>query len=274
MKKLLSALLLVCCLFALVGCGKKEPQATKLGIEPVPDGMRTFTVGFDAEFPPYGFKDPQTGEYTGFDLELAQEVCNRLGWKLVKKPINWDSKDMELDSGAIDCIWNGFTINGREDKYTWTEPYVDNSQVVIVKVNSPIQTLADLKGKTVAVQTDTPVQKALKEGGDKAELGKSFAKLIVTPNYNNAAMELETGAVDAVAMDIGVAKQKMADAKGKFRMLEEAVMFEKYGIGFKLGNTAMRDEVQSTFKQMVKEGVAAKISAKWFDGKDVIILQP
>ena len=69
----------------------------------------TFTVGFDAEFPPYGYMD-ENGEYTGFDLELAQEVCDRNGWELVKQPIDWDSKDMELSSGAIDCIWNGFTM--------------------------------------------------------------------------------------------------------------------------------------------------------------------
>lgn len=88
--------------------------------------QKTFTVGFDAEFPPYGYRD-ENGEYVGFDLELAEEVCNRQGWELVKQPIDWDSKDMELDSGSIDCIWNGFTMNGREDEYTWSEPYIDNS---------------------------------------------------------------------------------------------------------------------------------------------------
>jgi polar amino acid transport system substrate-binding protein len=91
----------------------------------------TFTVGFDAEFPPYGYMD-DNGEYTGFDLELAEEVCKRNGWELVKQPIDWDAKDAELNSGTIDCIWNGFTINGREDHYTFIDPYVDNKQVVIV----------------------------------------------------------------------------------------------------------------------------------------------
>ena len=108
----------------------------------------TLIVGFDAEFPPYGYKD-DNGEYVGFDLDLAKEVCDRKGWTLVKQPIDWDSKDMELNSGSIDCIWNGFTMNGREDDYTWSTPYVDNSQVVIVKQDSEIEELADLKGKTV-----------------------------------------------------------------------------------------------------------------------------
>ncbi len=114
----------------------------------------TLIVGFDAEFPPYGYKD-ENGEYVGFDLDLAAEVCKRRGWTLVKQPIDWNSKDMELSSGSIDCIWNGFTINGRENEYTWSVPYVDNSQVVIVKKDSGITALADLAGKVVVVQTDS-----------------------------------------------------------------------------------------------------------------------
>lgn len=251
----------VACTCLLTGCTKKQDA-------------KTFTVGFDAEFPPYGYLDEATGEYTGFDLELAQEVANRNGWQLVKKPINWDSKDMELGSGAIDCIWNGFTINGRENEYEWTEAYVDNSQVVLVKADSTIKTLADLAGKIVAAQTDTPVLKALQKDGDKEELGNTFKKIIITANYNNAVMELESGAVDAVAMDIGVAKKKLADSPNKFVMLEETVMSEEYGIGFKKGNTELRDKVQSTFKAMVADGTAAKISEKWFEGKNVIILAP
>ena len=80
------------------------------------------TVGFDAEYPPYGYMDDETGDYTGFDLELAEAVCEIYGWKLVKTPINWDAKDTELNSGAIDCIWNGFTYTGRENDYTFSDP--------------------------------------------------------------------------------------------------------------------------------------------------------
>ena len=107
------------------------------------DGKTTFTVGFDAEFPPYGYKD-ESGEYVGFDLSLAEEVCRRNGWELVKQPIDWDSKDMELSSGSIDCIWNGFTLNGREREYTWSKAYIDNSQVVIVKSGSGIKKFSEL----------------------------------------------------------------------------------------------------------------------------------
>ena len=115
----------------MAGCGNQEDS--------------TFTVGFDAAFPPYGYMD-DNGEYVGFDLDLAAEVCERNNWTLVKQPIDWDSKDMELSSGSIDCIWNGFTINGREDKYTWSSPFVDNSQVFVVAVGSGIAEFSDLAG--------------------------------------------------------------------------------------------------------------------------------
>ena len=267
MKKLLSVAIAAVAGAALLSSCSDKPAAKIL-----PEKGMSFVLGFDADFPPYGFKEGD--EYKGFDLDLAREVCKRNDWTFVPKPINWDAKDMELNSGAIACIWNGFTINGREESYTWTEPYVDNSQVVLVKAGSAIKTLADLAGKTVAVQTDTPVQKALAEDGDKADLGKTFKGILVTPTYNNAVMELDSGAVDAVALDVGVAKQKMIDMPGKFELLGETVMSEKYGIGFKLGNTELRDAVQKTLKEMVADGTAAKISAEWFEGKDVLILQP
>ena len=220
-----------------------------------------FIVGFDADFPPYGFKDG--AEYRGFDLDLARAVCERKGWTFVANPINWDTKDMELNSGAIDCIWNGFTIEGREGAYTWSEPYIDNSQVVLVKVDSPVNALADLAGKIVGVQTDTPVQKALSAGGAKAELGKTFKELVVMPNYNQAVNELAMGGVDAVAMDVGVAKKKMTDLPGKFRMLGEIVMTETYGIGFRKGNSRLRDIVNAELRPLFENGTAAKLAAKY-----------
>ena len=257
--KMLTAVALAAMSVVIAGCGEKD------------DGTRKFTVGFDADFPPYGFKEGS--EYKGFDLDLAREVCARRGWKFVANPINWDAKDMELNSGSIDCIWNGFTIQGREDAYTWTVPYVDNSQVVLVKAGSPIKTRADLKGKSVGVQTDTPVQKALSKDGDKKELGATFKELVVMPNYNNAVMDLDSGAVDAVALDVGVAKKKMADMSGKFELLKEIVMTETYGIGFKKGNTQLRDDVQTTLKEMVKDGTMAKIADQYKIERAALILK-
>ena len=235
--------------------------AAILGCEKADDGAKKFVVGFDADFPPYGFKEGN--EYKGFDLDLARAVCEKKGWTFVANPINWDSKDMELNSGSIDCIWNGFTIQGRENAYTFSSPYVDNSQVVMVKADSPIKMLADLAGKTVGVQTDTPVQKALSSGGDKAALGATFKSLVVEPNYNQAVNELNAGAVDAVALDVGVAKRKMADMPGRFVLLPEIVMSETYGIGFKKGNEALRDEVEAALREVAAEGTMAKLAEKY-----------
>ncbi len=134
----------------------------------------TFIVGFDAEFPPYGYKD-DSGNYVGFDLDLAKEVCERNNWTFKAQPIDWDAKDAELDSGSIDCIWNGFTINGRENDYTWSEPYIDNKQVVVVKSDAGINSLADLKGKTVETQKDSSALAALQ--GDNKTLADTFATL-------------------------------------------------------------------------------------------------
>lgn len=227
-------------------------------------GEETFTVGFDQDFPPMGFV-ADNGEYTGFDLDLAKEVANRLGKKFVAQPIGWDSKDMELESGNIDCIWNGFTINGREDGYTWTKPYMENSQVFVVAKDSGIQTLADLSGKIVEVQADSSAEKALKE--DETLLN-TFKTLQTTPDYNTAFMDLEMGAVDAVAMDVIVAAYQIEQRKADFVILEESLSAEEYGVGFKKGNDALRDQVQEQLDAMAADGTLKKISEQWF-GKDV-----
>ena len=176
---------------------------------------KTLTVGFDAQYPPFGYKD-DNGEYVGFDLDLAQEVCDNLGWELVKKPINWDSKDMELNSGSIDCIWNGFTINGREDDYTWSDPYLNNEQVMVVAADSGIEKLDDLAGKNVVVQAASAALDAL-NSDDNKDLTASFASLTENPDYNTAFMNLDSGAADAIAVDIGVAKYQLSQREeGKY----------------------------------------------------------
>ena len=225
----------------------------------------TFVVGFDAEFPPYGYKNDD-GEYVGFDLDLAQEVCDRNGWILKKQPIEWNSKDTELNSGSISCIWNGFTMNGREDAYTWTTPYVDNSQVVVVRKDSGITQLTDLSGKVVAVQADSSALAAL-TGEDASEenlaLAETFKDLQQVGDYNSAFMNLESGAVNAICMDIGVANYEIASRGDKFVMLEDRLSSEEYGIGFKLGNTELRDKVQATLLDMLADGTFEEIAEKW-----------
>lgn len=220
----------------------------------------TLVVGFDAEFPPYGFK-ADDGSYQGFDLDLAQEVCDRNNWTLVKQPIDWDAKDSELDSGSIDCIWNGFTINGRENDYTWSEPYIDNKQVVVVSKASGITSLEGLAGKTVEVQKDSSAEAALQE--DQKALADTFATLTSVADYNTAFMDLESGACDAVAMDIGVAKYQVGKSNGQFIILDKEISSEQYAIGFKLGNNELRDQVQATLEEMAADGTIDKIAAKY-----------
>lgn len=249
---------------AFTGCGQKDDKKQDAGKDDSKKTEGTFTVGFDQDFPPMGFVGDD-GEYTGFDLELAEEVADRLNLEFVAKPIAWDAKDMELTSGGIDCIWNGFTMNGLEDAYTWSEPYLNNEQVFVVRKDSGIQTQDDLAGKVVDVQTDSSAQRALE---DIPELQNSFKELKVVADYNTAFMDLESGAVDAIAMDIVVAGYQIEQRNADFVMLEEALASEEYGIGFKKGNEELRDKVQKTLEEMVEDGTMKKISEKWF-GEDI-----
>ena len=232
---------------------------------------KTLIVGFDAEYPPFGYKD-DNGEYVGFDLDLAQEVCDNLGWELVKKPINWDSKDMELNSGTIDCIWNGFTINGREDDYTWSDPYINNEQVIVVAKDSGIEKLADLKGKNVVVQAASAALDAL-NNDDNKELKDSFASLTENPDYNTAFMNIDSGAADAVAVDIGVANYQLSQrGKDKYVILDEPIQNEQYGIGFKKGNDELKDLVWDEVKKLDESGEVDKLADKYELDKSMLCI--
>lgn len=224
------------------------------------DDKVIFTVGFDAEFPPYGYMD-EDGEYTGFDLELAAEVCSRRGWELEKQPIDWDSKDFELSSGSIDCIWNGFTMNGREDAYTWSLPYVDNSQVFVVKADAAITSFDNLAGKLVGVQKDSSALAALE--GDAADLAATFAELNQYADYNTGFMDLEAGAIDALAIDIGVADYQIKSRGEGYLIMDERLATEQYGIGFLLGNDELKNQVEATLLEMAEDGKFMEIAEKY-----------
>ena len=270
-KKMLSLMLTGMMVVGLCACGAKKEE-TKADSAQVTDEVATavsdedneFGVGFDQEFPPMGFVD-ENGEFTGFDLELAAEAAKRMGMELKFQPIAWDAKDMELESGTIDCIWNGFTMNGREDGYTWTQPYMNNTQVFVVNADSGIETLEDLAGKTVEVQADSSAEAALK---DMPDLMSSFGTVQTTPDYNTAFMDLEMGAVDAIAMDIIVAGYQIEQRQNGCVILEESIASEEYGIGFKKGNEVLRDKVQAALEEMAADGTMTEISVKWF-GEDV-----
>ena len=163
------------------------------------DSSYTFKHGFDLDYPPYSYLQDD-GAVGGFDVELAQAVCEYMGWGYEAVPFNWDAKDMELNAGSCDCIWSGFTKEGREDLYTWGITYSDNTQGILVAADSDIKTLADLAGKVVGVQTATSAYDMLE--GDRKDLADTFGELKVYETYTIAYNDLKAGAIDAIAIDL------------------------------------------------------------------------
>lgn len=255
---------------ALVGCGGSSDKAAAASTSAATsasaaDGdtsadITTLTVGFDQAYPPYGFVGDD-GQFTGFDLDLAAEVCKRNNWEVKDEPIEWDAKDTLLNSGAITCIWNGFTMEGRENDYTFSEPYMLNGQVVVVKKDSGINSLADLTGKTVITQTDSAAQEVLE--GDKADVAATFATLDTIGDYNTAFMQLESGAVDAVACDLSISQYQISAKPDAYKQLDEALSTEHYAVGFKKGSQALADKVTETLKAMDADGFVKQLCDKY-----------
>ena len=249
---------------ALAACGgtpaADDPADTETVAEDTSADITTFTVGFDQSYPPYGFVGDD-GEFTGFDLDLAAEVAERNGWEVELEPIDWDAKDTLLDSGAITCIWNGFTMEGREDDYTFSEPYMLNGQVVVVKADSGIESFDDLAGKTVITQVDSAALDVLE--GDQADLAATFASLEQIGEYNTAFMQLESGAVDAVACDLSIAEYQMAANPDAYAQLPDMLSEEHYAVGFKKGNQQLADKVTETLREMDEDGTIEELCSKY-----------
>lgn len=224
-----------------------------------------FVLGLDEEFPPMGFRD-ENGEITGFDVDVAKEACSRLGIELKLQPINWDVKEQELNTGKIDCIWNGFTI--KEDlkkNVLFSEPYMNNRQVLVVMKDSPVKTLADLKGKKLGLQAGSSAIAAL---DSNEEFKSSLGDVVEFDDNMTALMDLEKGGLGAVLMDEIVADYNITASGKDYRVLDEALASEEYGIGFRKGDQALMGKFQETLESMAKDGKLAEISEKWF-GKDI-----
>ena len=258
---------------ALVGCGgapaadgssaSDSTTEAEAGTGAVDTG--TLIVGFDSSYPPYGYVGDD-GEYTGFDLELAHEVATRNDWEVQLEPIDWDAKDTMLDSGAINCIWNGFTMEGREDDYTFSDPYMLNAQVVVVRADSGISGFGDLSGKAVITQVDSAAYNVLAgEEATQADLAATFASLETIGDYNTAFMQLESGAVDAVACDLSIAAYQLAANPDAYVQLDEPLSEEHYAVGFKLGDDATASTVSDTLRAMDGDGFVEQLCEKYAD---------
>ncbi len=259
MKKLIALLLAVMTVFTLCACGSiQEDDGKAAGVVSEEDLGEGFVlkVGFDAEFPPYGYL-ADNGEYDGYDLAVAKELCNRLGWGFEAIPVKWSAKDKELEAGNINCIWNGFTCTGKENDYTWSVPYADNSIVIVVKKDSGIDTLADLAGKKLMVQA---ASSGLEAVNANEEFKNSLGQLVELSDYSLGFMELQNGTVDAIAVDVGVAMAQIAARGDEYVIASEAISSEQYAVGFLKGNTALCDAVNAELQKMADDGTLLEIA--------------
>ncbi len=245
---------------ALAGCTSNNEGASSSSSAATEAPTTTLVVGFDNSYPPYGFIGDD-GSYTGFDLDLATEVANRNDWGIELMPIDWDAKDALLGQGTVNCIWNGFTMEGREGNYTFSEPYMLNEQVIVTKAGAGIDSLEGLAGKVVITQIDSAALDVLE--GDQAELAATFGKLDTISDYNNAFMQLEAGTVDAVACALSIAAYQMAANPDAYVQLETPLSSEHYAVGFKKGDESLVGAVNETLKAMYADGTVQQLCEKY-----------
>lgn len=260
----------------LAGCGGGESTSdSSAGSAPASAGGvtwdgKTFKHGFDLDYRPYSYIDDD-GSNAGFDVELAQAMCDYYGWEYVAVPFNWDAKDAELQAGSCDCIWSGFTLNGREDDYLWSEPYSDNTQMIMVLKDSGIATLVDLAGKRVGVQTATSAYDLLNDEEGQAELAATFASLEVYETYTVAITDLKAGAVDALAIDVTRANEALAN-DDSLMVLDEELGSEVYAIGFRKSDTELCDLVNAGLQALADDGTVEAIAQRYPEIYDYITL--
>ena len=264
MKKRLTVLVLAFAMIftmaALTACGGGGDDSSASG-----DETFTFKHGYDKDFPPYSYIGDD-GETTGFDVELAQAVCELNGWEYEGVPINWDAKEAELESGSIDCIWSGFTKSpDREPKFAWSEPYSVNTIKIMVLEVSDIKSAADLAGKKVGVQGSTSAQEMLEtpnaEGGAE-DLMNTFAAFEKYDTYTIAVNDLKAGAIDAIAIDVTTGDYQMTKVEG-LAYLDDDICQEVYAIGFRTDDTDLRDQVDAALKTLAENGKMDEIGQKY-----------
>lgn len=260
MKKFILLTMIAAALFT--GCKKSADTAEN---NAAANEKPKFIMGLDDSFPPMGFRD-DNNEIVGFDVDLAKEVTKRLNMELVLQPIDWASKELELSTGKITCIWNGLSVSPeREEAMTLSKPYLSNKMIIITKNDSPLNKKADLEGKKVGLQTGSTAVAAL----EKDPISKKLTQITYDNNVL-ALTDLEIGRVDAVVMDEVVARYMLNKNKNTYKILNDAFDAEYYAIAFKKGNTELKDKVEKALAEMTADGTSAEISKKWF-GEDIVL---
>ena len=260
----LLATLALAALLAMTGCGGPQTDAAQDdgSLEKILNAKQ-LVLGLDASFPPMGFTD-EAGEIVGFDIDMAQEVCERLGVTLVKRPIDWDTKEEDLNTGAIDCIWNGLSVTpGRAESMNLSEPYMKNQQIFVVLGDSDAKGLRDLSGARVGVQSGSTAQEALEESS-------LYGSVEITALGDNLELMelLRAGSLDAVLLDSVVAYYYISASEESYFVLPDSLSEEKFAVGFRKGDQALRDRVQELISDMKADGTLGEISRKWF-GSDI-----
>jgi polar amino acid transport system substrate-binding protein len=257
MKKIYGLCVLLLFTFVLVSCQKEETPNTWIDIEE----RGYFIVGLDDTFAPMGFRD-KSGTLVGFDVDLAKEVSKRLGVEVRFQPIDWDAKVLELNSGTIDMIWNGLTITeSRLEEMSFSNPYLANSQIIMVKKGSNIKNMDDIKGKTVGVQISSASDDAVTKSSIFNELG-GYERY---DTFNQALIELSNLTIDAIVIDEIMGRYIISQNPNQYEVLSDDFGKETYGIGFRLESTDIRDKFNDVLNEMIKDGTATLISENWFD---------
>ncbi|WP_055105771.1 amino acid ABC transporter substrate-binding protein [Paenibacillus ihumii] len=244
---------------ALAGCsGTSSSGGAK--------GDSKLVIGVDDKFAPMGFRD-ENNELVGFDIDFAKAVGEEMGVEVTFQPIDWKAKESELNSGRIDLIWNGYTITEeRKGKVLFTKPYLENSQIIITLADSDIYSIKDLAGKNVGLQSLSSAADALNANPIHSEVKSvtEFADNVL------ALTDLKTKRLDAVIIDEVVARYYMSKDEGTFKLVEESLAPEQYGIGVKKGNEALLEKLQQAIDKLIANGKAGEISTKWF-GEDKVL---
>lgn len=250
-KKFKLAVLLILTAIMAVGCAAESQRETE-----------ELIMGLDDTFAPMGFRD-EKGELVGFDVDLANEVAERIGVTIKFQPIDWSMKETELNAGNIDLIWNGYTITAeRQEKVAFTKPYLENSQIIVTLADSNINTKADLAGKNVAVQAESSALDAI---NSEPEVAASFGELVEFSTNNEAFSDLESGRSDALVVDEVNARYFMKQVgEEKYKVLDEDFGDEEYGIGLRKEDTELLKKINDAMDEMKKDGTYDVIYAKWF----------